>query len=124
MSVTADRTEAPGGETFETVAPATGEVIATLPVHGEAEVREAVQRARKASQWWSGLESPERRIAMGTAARQRVLDEYSCQRIAPLQEAFYQRAMAAGHVAGSRNGKPLARIGDPQPSINFGVDFL
>ena len=24
----------------------------------------------------------------------------------------------------TRNGKPLARIGDPQPSINFGVDFL
>ena len=60
MSVTTDRTQTEGGETFESLAPATGEVVATLPVHGEAEVREAVQRARKAAQWWSTLPFDER----------------------------------------------------------------
>ena len=35
------------------------------------------------------------------------------------------RVMLMGNrLAVTRNGKPLARIGDPQPSINFGVDFL
>src|SRR5436305_1656953 len=47
MSVTIERSES-----FDSLAPATGDVVATFPVHGEAEVREAVQRARKASQWW------------------------------------------------------------------------
>jgi aldehyde dehydrogenase (NAD+) len=46
MSVTADRAQTTDGETFDSLAPATGEVVATLPVHGEAEVRAAVQRAR------------------------------------------------------------------------------
>ena len=35
------------------------------------------------------------------------------------------RVMLMGNrLVVTRNGKPLARIGDPQPSINFGVDFL
>src|SRR5207244_5175351 len=55
------------------------------------------------------LESPDRRVAMGAAARQRVLDEYCCERIAPLQEAFYRRAMA-GKPAASRSGKPLVSV--------------
>src|SRR6059058_1847564 len=55
MSVTQDRARTSGEQTFDSLSPATGEVVATLPVHGEAEVREAVQRARKASQWWGSL---------------------------------------------------------------------
>jgi acyl-CoA reductase-like NAD-dependent aldehyde dehydrogenase len=42
-------------ETFDTVNPATGEVIATFPVHGRAEVDAAVERAAVAAAWWSGL---------------------------------------------------------------------
>src|SRR5262245_44698008 len=42
-------------ETFDSVNPATAEVIATFPVHGEAEVDAAVDRAREAAAWWSGL---------------------------------------------------------------------
>ena len=42
-------------QSFESLSPATGEVVGAFPVHGEAEVREAVQRARKASQWWGEL---------------------------------------------------------------------
>jgi acyl-CoA reductase-like NAD-dependent aldehyde dehydrogenase len=55
MSVTQDRIRTGEGETFDSVSPATGDVVATLPVHDEAEVREAVQRARKAAQWWGAL---------------------------------------------------------------------
>ena len=46
MSVTTERASTHDEQTFDSLAPATGEVVATFPVHGEAEVREAVQRAR------------------------------------------------------------------------------
>ena len=42
-------------ETFDTVNPATSEVIGTFPVHGRAEVEAAVERAREAAAWWAGL---------------------------------------------------------------------
>src|SRR5436305_2831670 len=40
---------------LETVNPATGEVLATFPVHGRREVDAAVARAREAAAWWAGL---------------------------------------------------------------------
>ncbi len=40
---------------IESINPATGEVIGTVPEMGEAEVREAVQRARRAFETWSSL---------------------------------------------------------------------
>src|SRR5947199_217314 len=55
MSVTEDRARTSGEQTFDSLSPATGEVVGTFPVHDEGEVREAVQRARKASQWWQSL---------------------------------------------------------------------
>jgi acyl-CoA reductase-like NAD-dependent aldehyde dehydrogenase len=47
-------------ETFDTLNPATSEVIATFPVSGEGEVNEAVERAREAAAWWAGLGWKER----------------------------------------------------------------
>src|SRR5215470_20342507 len=47
-------------ETFDSVNPATAEVIATFPVHGQAEIDAAVDRAREAAAWWSGLGWKER----------------------------------------------------------------
>jgi acyl-CoA reductase-like NAD-dependent aldehyde dehydrogenase len=47
------QTRAP--ETFDSVNPATSEVIATFPVFGQAEVSDALQRARDAAAWWRGL---------------------------------------------------------------------
>ncbi|MER3395202.1 MAG: aldehyde dehydrogenase [Acidimicrobiia bacterium] len=41
--------------TIESINPATGEVIGTVPEMGEGEVREAVQRARRAYELWSCL---------------------------------------------------------------------
>lgn len=40
---------------IESINPATGEVIGTVPEMGEGEVREAVQRARRAFEFWSSL---------------------------------------------------------------------
>ncbi len=45
----------PATDTFESLDPATGAVVGTFPIHDEAAVRAAVDRARGAAQWWSGL---------------------------------------------------------------------
>jgi acyl-CoA reductase-like NAD-dependent aldehyde dehydrogenase len=52
-TVYAGQTTAP--ETFDSVNPATSEVIATFPLMGPAEVGAALERARDAGQWWANL---------------------------------------------------------------------
>jgi succinate-semialdehyde dehydrogenase / glutarate-semialdehyde dehydrogenase len=53
MTLAADRTAAAGGgETFDSLDPVTGEVVARFPEHDEAAVRAAVARARAAAAWW------------------------------------------------------------------------
>jgi acyl-CoA reductase-like NAD-dependent aldehyde dehydrogenase len=42
-------------ETFDTLNPATSEVIATFPVYGEQDVDDSVERAREAARWWADL---------------------------------------------------------------------
>jgi acyl-CoA reductase-like NAD-dependent aldehyde dehydrogenase len=58
----AGQTTAP--ETFDSVNPATSEVIATFPVMGQAEVNAALERAREAAAWWSGLSWKERQTRL------------------------------------------------------------
>ncbi|WP_116204904.1 aldehyde dehydrogenase family protein [Amycolatopsis circi] len=45
----------PVGETFDSLSPATDEVVGTYPVHTADEVGTAVERARAAARWWDGL---------------------------------------------------------------------
>ena len=49
---------------LETVNPATGEVLATFPVHGRREVDAAVAQAHEAAAWWAGLGWAGRRIRL------------------------------------------------------------
>jgi acyl-CoA reductase-like NAD-dependent aldehyde dehydrogenase len=42
-------------EVLTSLEPATGEVVATFPVHDEADVQAAVSRARAATEWWQQL---------------------------------------------------------------------
>ncbi len=50
----ADDEAGPGAalETFDSLDPSNGQVLATYPVQGPAEVEAAVQRAREAARWW------------------------------------------------------------------------
>ncbi len=50
--------------TFDTLNPATSEVIATFPVCGEAEAGQAVERARQAASWWGGLSWKDRQVRL------------------------------------------------------------
>ncbi len=49
---------------LETVNPATGEVLATFPVHGRREVDAAVAAAREAAGYWAGLGWDGRRVRL------------------------------------------------------------
>lgn len=49
------------------------------------------------------LQNPAQRIAFGVAARQRVLDQYSLNRVGMLQEASYSRAIERRRAAGPRS---------------------
>ena len=51
-------------ETFDTLNPATGEVIATFGVCGEHEIQAALVRAHRAAAWWAGLPATDRRIRL------------------------------------------------------------
>src|SRR5450755_529581 len=50
-----------GAQTFDSLNPATAEVIATFGVFGGQDVADAVQGAREAAAWWAGLGWKERR---------------------------------------------------------------
>jgi acyl-CoA reductase-like NAD-dependent aldehyde dehydrogenase len=43
------------GETFDSLSPATDEVVGTYPIHTAADVDAAVARARVAAEWWDSL---------------------------------------------------------------------
>jgi acyl-CoA reductase-like NAD-dependent aldehyde dehydrogenase len=64
--VTTLRTQGPArpGQTFDTLNPATSEVIATFPVFGEAEVADTVERAHRAASWWAGLPAKDRQTRL------------------------------------------------------------
>jgi len=51
-------------DTFQSVNPATGEVLATFGVDGQREVAAAVRRARGAAIWWAGLGWQDRRLRL------------------------------------------------------------
>jgi acyl-CoA reductase-like NAD-dependent aldehyde dehydrogenase len=60
-TATAAREPTGTSENFDSLNPATGEVIGTFPVCGKRETEAAVQRAREAARWWAGLGWKERR---------------------------------------------------------------
>lgn len=53
------------------------------------------------------LENPELRMHLGRAARDRLLKTYNPERIGPLQEASYVRAIERRHALGPRSSNIL-----------------
>jgi acyl-CoA reductase-like NAD-dependent aldehyde dehydrogenase len=118
MSVTQDRARTSGEQTFDSLSPATGDVVGTFPVHGEAEVREAVQRARKASQWWQelGFDGRKKRLrayaGVLTRRREELLDLVSRENGKPQVDAFIEHFLALEHLAWA--GKNAQRVMRPR----------
>ncbi|WP_242903807.1 aldehyde dehydrogenase family protein [Actinomadura terrae] len=91
-------------ETFASLNPATGEVVAEHPVHDEAAVAEAVGRAREAAAWWSALGWKERRLRLlnvkGALTRHlnRMAELIHQETGKPLQDAQLETVMAITHL--------------------------
>jgi succinate-semialdehyde dehydrogenase / glutarate-semialdehyde dehydrogenase len=64
MTTVRDETTESTVDTFDSVDPATGELVGRFPVHDEAAVRAAVERAGPAAAWWDGLGFAGRRARM------------------------------------------------------------
>lgn len=102
-------------QTFDVLSPATGEVVATFPVHSAEDVAVTVHRARAASAWWAGLGFAERarclarwrsEIVRGTDELAAVVNREMGK---PIADAKLEIAMALEHLAwGAKNaGKVL-----------------
>ena len=77
------RTEAPTPN-FDSLNPRTGDVVASYPIHDEASVRAAVERARDAARWWESL---------GYDGRERLLVRWKgvvTRRVQQLAEVMHQ----------------------------------
>jgi acyl-CoA reductase-like NAD-dependent aldehyde dehydrogenase len=90
--------------TFDSVSPATGEVVASYPLHGEDEVRAAVARARAAFAWWQEL---------GYAGRRARLDAWNARLV--------QRSDELAELMHRENGKPVS---DARLEITLAVDHI
>ena len=92
------------GDTFESLNPVTGDVVATLSINTEADVRAAVERAQAAAQWWRNLGFDDRK------ARLRAWRSMIVQRMDELAE-----------LINAENGKP---IDDALAEITLAVEHL
>jgi acyl-CoA reductase-like NAD-dependent aldehyde dehydrogenase len=99
MTVTDSRT------TFDSLNPITGDVVATHPVHGEEEVRAAVERAREAAGRWSALSYDERKAHLtawkGVVTRRvaQLADVMHQETGKPHADAMLEAALAIDHLA-------------------------
>lgn len=91
--------------TFESLNPATGDVVGTHPIHTDDEVREAVARAREAATWWAALSYDERAAHLSTwkgvitrrlAQLANVMHEETGK---PHGDAMMEAALAIDHLA-------------------------
>ena len=91
--------------TFDSLDPRTGEVVATHPIHGPADVAQAVARAREAAAWWSGLSYKERAEKLGawkslmTRRLDELADVMSAETGKPKGDAMLEAALAIDHLA-------------------------
>jgi aldehyde dehydrogenase (NAD+) len=105
MTLTNDREVAAGSEqSFESVSPASGELVATFPVDGPARVDAVVERAHAAAEWWAGLGFDGRRA-----------------RLRAWKGVIARRGMELAELVHRENGKPVA---DALLEIMLAVDHL
>jgi acyl-CoA reductase-like NAD-dependent aldehyde dehydrogenase len=96
--------DADTAETFESLNPATGEVVGAHPIHGADAVNAAIDRARVASLWWSELGWKERRIRLLnikgalTRALNRVAGMIRQETGKPIEDAQLEVVMAITHL--------------------------
>src|ERR1700729_4101657 len=105
-----------GTGTFDSLSPATSEVIATFPVSGEQDVADAVERARPAAAWWAGLgwKERERRLLAWKSHLTRYIGRLAelvhAETGKPLAEAQIEILLAVVHIDwAARNARRVLR---------------
>ena len=102
--LTAPPSQATSASSFESLNPATGQVIGRFPIDGPAEVGAAVERARAAAAWWGALDFSERgrRLRAIKALLARRLDELSDlvhrENGKPRTDAFLESLLVLDHL--------------------------
>jgi acyl-CoA reductase-like NAD-dependent aldehyde dehydrogenase len=92
-------------DTFESLDPATGDVVGTHPVHTADDVAAAVARAREAAGWWAGLEPGARRKVLeqwkGVVTRRapQLADVMHRETGKPHSDAMLELVLAIDHIA-------------------------
>ncbi|MGH3241873.1 MAG: aldehyde dehydrogenase family protein [Spirillospora sp.] len=119
MSVATESTE-----TFASLNPATGEVVAEHPVQDAAAVAAAVERAREAAGWWRALGWKERRLRLlnvkGSLTRNlnRMSELIHQETGKPLQDAQIETIMAITHLDwAARNAQKVLGARSVYPGI-------
>lgn len=103
--------------TFESLDPATGEVVGVHPVHGAGDVAAAVERARVGAEYWSSLSFAQRAQRLdawaGVITRRiaQLADVMHRETGKPHSDAQLEIVMAVGHIgwAARHAGKVLRR---------------
>ncbi len=104
-------------ETFQSLNPATGEVVGTYPIMGKDDVQAAVDRAREAFQWWQsiGFDGRKKKLNAFKAEIARNLEELSRliheENGKPYADAFLECVMSIEHLnwAAGKAPKVLGR---------------
>jgi acyl-CoA reductase-like NAD-dependent aldehyde dehydrogenase len=112
--------------TFQSLNPATGEVVGTYPVHVEADVTAAVEAARHAAKWWAelGFDGRRRRLKafMGVIAKRQseLCEVISAETGKPIDDALLEVLLVLDHLDwAARNAeKALGRRRVPT-TLNF-----
>ncbi len=95
---------APSLERFDSLDPATGEVLASWPVDDDRSVGEAVDRARVAAQWWADLGYDGRRERLlawkGVIARRirQLAQQVHRENGKPVEDAILEIVLAIDHI--------------------------
>jgi len=99
-------------DTFDSLNPATGEVVGTFPIHGADAVAEAVDSAREAATWWSSLSFDTRRQHLRAWKAQIAthLDDFGelshRENGKPVDDAVLEAVLAIDHIDwASRNAR-------------------
>ena len=102
---------APSLERFDSLDPATGEVLASWPVDDDRSIGEAVDRARVAAQWWADLGYDGRRERLlawkGVIARRirQLAHQVHRENGKPVEDAILEIVLAIDHIDFPRLGR-------------------
>jgi acyl-CoA reductase-like NAD-dependent aldehyde dehydrogenase len=114
---------------FDSLSPATGEVVGTFPVHSAADVGAAVRRAREAAGWWRelGFDGRRRRLRDVRRAlvrrRDELLELIHRENGKPVVDAWIEHTLTLEHLAWAGRHAPRVlgeqRVGSSPLLANF-----